>query len=372
MEGPQTPEVRSAQRHADYAYRLAVDPQPAKELRLFGLAGWVGRAVHLPPPPTVRVAIPGHPAAGAFGAAQPGDRPGRQRRRLRGAGARRHRRYGLAGPDRRVRPDRDRDQPDRLRRAELGPGRGGGAGRRGAPARRGDATARCAPGRHPARGRSAGAGDQVPRRLVPLSRDGPADLRPAQPDHPGRRLAGDRRPERGREDDAGQVALPAVRPATPASIEVDGVDLRELDRTPGGSGSPPCSRTSSASSCRSEKTSRRPARRTTRDPGRPGRCRRRRAGRARHDPGQGLSGRHRPVRRAVAAGRPGPGALRGPRRRRAGAAGRADRAAGCPRRVGDLRAGAGRDPVGHDDLDLTPVLHGPDGPDRSASWSRAG
>ncbi len=35
-----TPEVRSAQRHADYAYRLAVDPQSAKELRLFGLAGW--------------------------------------------------------------------------------------------------------------------------------------------------------------------------------------------------------------------------------------------------------------------------------------------------------------------------------------------
>jgi ATP-binding cassette, subfamily B, bacterial len=35
-----TPEVRSAQRPADCAYRLAVDPQPAKELRLFGLAGW--------------------------------------------------------------------------------------------------------------------------------------------------------------------------------------------------------------------------------------------------------------------------------------------------------------------------------------------
>jgi hypothetical protein len=34
-----TPEVRAAQRHADYAYRLAVDPQPAKELRLFGIAG---------------------------------------------------------------------------------------------------------------------------------------------------------------------------------------------------------------------------------------------------------------------------------------------------------------------------------------------
>lgn len=36
-----TPEVQSAQRHAEYAYRLAVDATPAKELRLFGLAGWV-------------------------------------------------------------------------------------------------------------------------------------------------------------------------------------------------------------------------------------------------------------------------------------------------------------------------------------------
>lgn len=35
-----TDEVRSAQRDADYAYRLAVDAAPAKELRLFGLAGW--------------------------------------------------------------------------------------------------------------------------------------------------------------------------------------------------------------------------------------------------------------------------------------------------------------------------------------------
>jgi ABC-type multidrug transport system fused ATPase/permease subunit len=36
-----TTEVREAQRHADYAYRLAVDAPAAKELRLFGLAGWV-------------------------------------------------------------------------------------------------------------------------------------------------------------------------------------------------------------------------------------------------------------------------------------------------------------------------------------------
>jgi ABC-type multidrug transport system fused ATPase/permease subunit len=37
----ETPEVREAQRHADYAYGLAVDPPAAKELRLFGLADWV-------------------------------------------------------------------------------------------------------------------------------------------------------------------------------------------------------------------------------------------------------------------------------------------------------------------------------------------
>src|SRR4051794_28353757 len=36
-----TPEVRTAQRHASYAYTLATDPPAAKELRLFGLADWV-------------------------------------------------------------------------------------------------------------------------------------------------------------------------------------------------------------------------------------------------------------------------------------------------------------------------------------------
>jgi ABC-type multidrug transport system fused ATPase/permease subunit len=35
-----TPEVRAAQREADYVYRLAVDPPASKELRLFGLVGW--------------------------------------------------------------------------------------------------------------------------------------------------------------------------------------------------------------------------------------------------------------------------------------------------------------------------------------------
>jgi ABC-type multidrug transport system fused ATPase/permease subunit len=36
-----TDEVRGAQRDADYAFRLAVDPAPSKELRLFGLADWI-------------------------------------------------------------------------------------------------------------------------------------------------------------------------------------------------------------------------------------------------------------------------------------------------------------------------------------------
>jgi ATP-binding cassette, subfamily B, bacterial len=47
-----TPEVRGAQRDADYAYRLAVDPPASKELRLFGLSDWtldrfVARRTHL-------------------------------------------------------------------------------------------------------------------------------------------------------------------------------------------------------------------------------------------------------------------------------------------------------------------------------------
>ena len=36
-----TDEVQTAQRHTDYAYRLAVEPPAAKEVRLFGLAPWV-------------------------------------------------------------------------------------------------------------------------------------------------------------------------------------------------------------------------------------------------------------------------------------------------------------------------------------------
>ncbi len=37
----QTEPVQSAQRESDYAYRMAVDPPAAKEVRMFGLSGWV-------------------------------------------------------------------------------------------------------------------------------------------------------------------------------------------------------------------------------------------------------------------------------------------------------------------------------------------
>ena len=77
-----TDEVRSAQRDADYAYRMAVDPPVAKELRLFGLAGWTidrfvdrRRRLH-----ELQYEATRH--AGALGAAQPGDRGRGQPRRV--------------------------------------------------------------------------------------------------------------------------------------------------------------------------------------------------------------------------------------------------------------------------------------------------
>ena len=54
-----TEEVRSAQRDADYAYRLAVDPPPAKELRLFGLADWTIARFVKRRTPSARAAVPG-------------------------------------------------------------------------------------------------------------------------------------------------------------------------------------------------------------------------------------------------------------------------------------------------------------------------
>ena len=95
-----------------------------------------------------------------------------------------------------------------------------------------------------------------------------------------------------------------------------------------------------------------------------------RPGRARHDPGQGLSRRHRPVGRAVAARRPGAGPVRRARRRRRRPARRADGPARRARRGGDLRAHPRRHPGVHDDPHLAPLLDR--APRRSHLRARAG
>src|SRR4029453_8089893 len=63
-----TDDVRQAQRDADYAYRLAVDPPAAKELRLFGLVGWtIERFVARPPPLSGAAAPPAAKELRLFG-----------------------------------------------------------------------------------------------------------------------------------------------------------------------------------------------------------------------------------------------------------------------------------------------------------------
>ena len=85
-------EVRAAQRDADYAYRLAVDPPAAKELRLFGLAGWtidrfVGQRTLLHELQYEATRLRERPLA-----LEPAARGRRQRRRVLVAGRRRGRR----------------------------------------------------------------------------------------------------------------------------------------------------------------------------------------------------------------------------------------------------------------------------------------
>ena len=129
-----TPEVRSAQRHADYAYRLAVDPQPAKELRLFGLAGWavdrfIARRKQLFELQYRATRLRERSVAVALVAVAVAQRRGVRHARRGGHG----RRTG-AGPACGLRPGRARGEPDRLRRAQLGARRRCRPGGRGGPA----------------------------------------------------------------------------------------------------------------------------------------------------------------------------------------------------------------------------------------------
>ena len=177
---------------------------------------------------------------------------------------RRGERRALARRARHVRERRGRHEHDRLRRAVLGARRRGRAGRRGAApaARRWRARARCR------RARASGRG--LPAREIRF-RDvtfaypatGEPVLEGFDLDDPRRVVARDRRPERRRQDDAREAALPALRPAVAARSRSTASTCARSTSTPGARASPPSSRTSSASSCRCATTSRPAARPTT-------------------------------------------------------------------------------------------------------------
>ena len=71
-------------------------------------------------------------------------------------------------------------------------------------------------------------GDPLARRQLRLPRR-TAGARRARPDDPRRPVAGDRRPERGGQDDPGQVAVPALRPCRRGRSRSTAIDLRRLD-----------------------------------------------------------------------------------------------------------------------------------------------
>ena len=115
-----TDEVRSAQRDADYAYRLAVDPPASKELRLFGLVRWnidrfVARRTRLH-----ALQYRGDATASAPARVERADRHRCERRRVvvdcRGGRCRSHRSWR----DRDLRAVRGGDVDDCVRRSQLG------------------------------------------------------------------------------------------------------------------------------------------------------------------------------------------------------------------------------------------------------------
>ncbi len=77
-----TDEVRRAQRDADYAYRLAVDPPASKELRLFGLVGLDDRSLRQSPHAALPTAIRGDAAPRAARVVEHAVGRRRQRHRL--------------------------------------------------------------------------------------------------------------------------------------------------------------------------------------------------------------------------------------------------------------------------------------------------
>ena len=313
-----TDEVRSAQRDADYAYRLAVDPPAAKELRLFGLADWtvdrfIDRRTTLHRLQYEATRLRERSVASSLVLVLVAN--GIVFWAMTDATARRAAR---ARPDGHLRPGRGRRVAHRVRRPELGPRRRRGAHRGRRPPAPGHGPGRRAGARRPARRRAArprrsgSATSPSPTRAAVAPRCSTASTSPSRPAR--------RWPSSG-QNGAGKTTLAKLlcRLYDPqgGAIEVDGVDLRELDldawRAPRHRRVPGLHPLRAAAA-------------RQRGPGRRRRChgargarggRRRRAGRPRHAARQGLPGRHRPLGRAVAAGRPRPGAVRRAARRRA-------------------------------------------------------
>ena len=353
-----TDEVRAAQRDADYAYRLAVDPPASKELRLFGLAGWtidrfVARRTRLHELQYAATRLRERPVLWSlllvvaanvvvFWSLASAAADGRL----------------SLGEVVVVRAERRRHVDDRVRRPQLGARRRGGAGRRGAAARAGDGArpARCRPAAAPA--------DGMPAREI--------RFRDVTFAYPGRR-----RPVL---DALRSRRFPPAR-RSPSSARTAPARRRSPSCCAGSTTRSPARSRSTASTCASSTSTSWRARVTAvfqdfirfelplRDNVAPAgapddvvRAALEAAGAAnlagaRHGPGPRLRRRHRPLRRPVAARRARARAVRGAARRRRRAARRADRAARRARRSGDLRPHPRRDAALHDDPDLAPLLH---------------
>ena len=292
---------------------------------------------------------------------EPGARRRRQRGRVLVAGRRRRRRADRPRPHRDVRPGRRGRVAHRLRRPQLGARRRGRAGRGHRSPQAGHGPGRRAVAGHAARRRAC-----RPRRSASATSPSPTRRRRTAPvldgfdlTIPAGIVAGHRRPERRRQDHAGQAALPPLRPAVGADRGRRHRPARPRPRRAGASASPRCSRTSSASSCRCATTWRRRAPPTT-----PIVAALAEAGA--HD----LAALDTPLAKGYAGGTDLSGgqwqrvalaralcAVRA--RRRRGAARRAHRPARRARRGRDLRADPGRHPALHDDPHLPPLLDRP-------------
>ena len=237
-----TDEVRAAQRHADYAYRLAVDPPAAKEVRLFGLADWAIDRFIVAPPPLLRAAVARRPgcASGRCVWSAACSCSAANVARVLVARRRRRRRHASASAgsscSRRRAVGTSMIAFGGLNWALDGARRAGGA--RAAPrARRWRRPARCPSGaRAPAdraarRARSASATSRFayPAPSAPV-------LEGFDLDHPGRHVAGDRRPERRGQDHARQAAVPPLRPAVAARSRSTASTCASSTSTRGGRG----------------------------------------------------------------------------------------------------------------------------------------